>query len=299
MNTDSKQLATCKVGGVQLEWMIDSGAGANVIGADVWRFLKEQQVKVDFQTKSVAKKLFTYGGHKLSIKGMFIAEISTKKSSISDKVYVVNETGANLLGKKAATKLGILKIDTSICAVKSAAEQIGKVKGVVVTVEVDPKVKPIQHTQSRVPIPLQPKVEKELAKLLEQDIIESAPRDSPWISRLVVRPKAGNADEIRICVDMRDANKAIVPQHHPLPTFDDIIPHLHNCKYFSKIDLNKAFHQIELAEESRPITTFATHNGYFRYKRLTFGMSCASEVFQNVIERVLIGIVGDKQAMHG
>lgn len=294
MSSDSSHLATCKVGGVQLDWTIDSGAGANVISVDVWEFLKSRKVEVEFQTNKVAKKLFTYGGHKLSIKGMFIAEISTKKSSISDKVYVVEEGGANLLGKRAATKLGILKIDTSICAVLSAEEKIGKVKGVVVTVEVDPTVKPIQHTQSRVPIPLQPKVERELAKLLKQDIIEPAPRDSPWISRLVVRPKAGNAEEIRICVDMRDANKAIVPQHHPLPTFDDIIPHLHNCKYFSKIDLNKAFHQIELAEESRAITTFASHNGYFRYKRLTFGMSCASEVFQNIIERVLVGIKGVK-----
>lgn len=99
---------------------------------------------------------------------------------------------------------------------------------------------------------------------------------------------------MRLCVDMRDANKAIVPQHHPLPTFDDIIPHLNNCKIFSKIDLNKAFHQVEMAEGSRGITTFATHNGYFRYKRLNFGMCCASEVFQNVIERILAGIADVK-----
>ncbi|XP_062709152.1 uncharacterized protein K02A2.6-like [Aedes albopictus] len=294
MNSDGSNSASCKVGGVQIDWMIDSGAGANVISADAWEYLKSRKVKVEFQTGTVAKKLFTYGGHKLSIKGMFIAEISTKESSISDKIYVVEEGGANLLGKKAATKLGILRIDTSVCTVRSDDERIGKVKDVVVSVQVDPTVKPVQHTQSRVPIPLQAKVEKELEKLLKHDIIEPAPRDSPWISRLVVRPKAGNPEEIRICVDMRDANKAIVPQHHPLPTFDDIIPHLHNCKYFSKIDLNKAFHQVELAEESRVITTFASHNGYFRYKRLTFGMNCASEVFQNIMERVLVGIKGVK-----
>lgn len=293
-SSENIDMAPCKVGGVQLNWMIDSGAGVNVISADVWKFLKDNKVKVEFQTAKVAKKLLTYGGHKLSVKGMFVAEISTKRSSISDRLYVVQEGGANLLGKRAATKLGILKIDTSVCAVQQVEEKIGKVKGVVVTVDVDPQVKPIQQTQSRIPIPLQPKVEREIEKLLQQDIIERAPRDSPWISRLVVRPKTGNANEIRLCVDMRDANKAIVPQHHPLPTFDDIIPHLHNCKFFSKIDLNKAFHQIELAEESRAITTFAAHNGYFRYKRLTFGMNCASEVFQNIIERVLAGIKGVK-----
>ncbi|XP_055584741.1 uncharacterized protein K02A2.6-like [Uranotaenia lowii] len=290
MNPDPANMVKCKIGGVPLRWLIDSGAGANVISSEVWKFLKSQNVQLQYQTDQVTKKLYTYGGHKLSVKGMFIADIATKKSAVSDTVFVVEEIGVNLLGKNAAIKLGILKIDTTICTIGTNMEKIGKVKRVVVAVQIDPKIKAVQHTQSRIPIPLQPKVERELQKLLEQDIIEPAPSDSPWISRLVVRPKPGNNDEIRICVDMRDDNKAIVPQHHPLPIFDEIIPHLNDCKYFSKIDLNKAFHQVELGEESRPITTFASHNGYFRYKRLTFGMNCAAEVFQNIIERVLAGI---------
>ncbi|XP_055622583.1 uncharacterized protein K02A2.6-like [Toxorhynchites rutilus septentrionalis] len=293
-NPDQNEMVKCKIGGVKLNWTIDSGAGVNVISSETWKYLKDHEVKVHYHTGHVSKTLLAYGNNKLSVKGMFVAEIAIKKSSIRDKVYVVREGGNNLLGRKTAMELGILKIDTSICAVQSSEEKIGKVKDVLVTVQVDPTVKPVQHTQSRVPIPLQPKVEREIEKLLKQDIIEPAPRDSPWISRLVVRPKSGTIDEVRLCVDMREANKAIIPQHHPLPTFDDIIPHLNNCKIFSKIDLNKAFHQIELAEESRAITTFASHNGYYRYKRLTFGMNCASEVFQNVIERVLAGIPGVK-----
>lgn len=285
---DDDDRVACKVGGVKLNWMVDSGAGVNVISEETWSFLKKQKVEVEYQTKKVAKTLLAYGNHRLSVKGMFVAKIETKKSCVRDKVFVVKESGLNLLGRKAAKDLGILKIDTSICTIKKSDDTVGKVKGVTVSIQIDPDVKPVQHSQCRIPIPLQPKVENELRKLLEEDIIERAPRDSPWISRLVVRPKAG--DEVRLCVDMRDANKAIVPQHHPLPTFDDIIPHLHNCKVFSKIDLNKAFHQIELSEDSRAITTFAAHDGYYRYKRLTFGMNCASEVFQSVIERVLAGI---------
>lgn len=293
-NPNTGDKVTCTVGGVKLAWLVDSGAGVNVISESTWEYLKSQRIKVEQQTRQVTKKLLTYGNHRLTVKGMFTAMISTKKTSVSDKVYVVEESGANLLGRKAATSLEILKIDTSICAVHQKEAEIGKVKGVLVNILVDPKVKPVQHTQCRIPIPLQPKVEQELQKLLRQDIIEPAPLDSPWISRLVVRPKAGDQNEVRLCVDMRDANKAIIPQHHPLPTFDDIIPHLNNCKIFSKIDLNKAFHQVEMAESSRAITTFATHNGYFRYKRLNFGMNCASEIFQNVIERILAGIRGVK-----
>jgi len=38
-----------------------------------------------------------------------------------------------------------------------------------------------------------------------------------------------------------------------------------------------AYHQLVVRESSRFITTFYTHAGLFRYKRLHFGISSASE----------------------
>lgn len=212
--------------------------------------------------------------------------MATKQKVAEAQIYVVENGTCCLLGRKTATDLGILNINTAVWAVQGADERIGKIKGVVARNQVNPEAKPVQQTQCHVPIPLRERTEKEIQRLLSQEVIEEAPRDSPWISRLVVRPKVGEPSAVRLCVDMRDANQAIVPQQYPLPTFNNIVPHLHNCKWFSKIDLNKAFHQVVLAEDSREITTFAAHNGYFRYKRLMFGLSCASEVFQGIIERM-------------
>ncbi|XP_055615386.1 uncharacterized protein K02A2.6-like [Toxorhynchites rutilus septentrionalis] len=230
-----------------------------------------------------------YGNNNLQVIDEFTANIATKYNNVVAEVFVVKNKGASLLSRDTATQLQILKIDTNMWIVNEN-NKIGKVAGFEVSLQIDDKVKPVQHTKCHVPIPLQEKVQSEIDHLLEQDIIETAPRDSPWISRLVISPKAGDPVSVRLCVNMRAANKAIVPQHYPLPTFDDIVPHLHNCKWFSKIDLTKAFHQVVLAKECRFITTFATHQGYYRYKRLTFGMNCASEVFQSIIERVLKGI---------
>ncbi|XP_055623134.1 uncharacterized protein LOC129766585 [Toxorhynchites rutilus septentrionalis] len=141
-NPDQNEMVKCKIGGVKLNWTIDSGAGVNVISSETWKYLKDHEVKVHYHTGHVSKTLLAYGNNKLSVKGMFVAEIATKKSSIRDKVYVVREGGNNLLGRKTAMELGILKIDTSICAVQSSEEKIGKVKDVLVTVQVDPTVKP-------------------------------------------------------------------------------------------------------------------------------------------------------------
>ena len=51
------------------------------------------------------------------------------------------------------------------------------------------------------------------------------------------------------------------------------------------------YHQIELDQKSRPITTFATPIWLRRYKRLSLRITSASECYQHVLEqRVLKGL---------
>ena len=47
---------------------------------------------------------------------------------------------------------------------------------------------------------------------------------------------------------------------------------------------------MELSPESREITTFATPDGLFRYKRLLYGVCSASEQYQHEIASALAGI---------
>ena len=67
---------------------------------------------------------------------------------------------------------------------------------------------------------------------------------------------------------------------------------LNGSKIFSKLGLNQGYHQLEISEKSRNITTFTTHVGLRRYKRLNFGLTCASEFFQNTIRTSLEGLEG-------
>ncbi|GFR83013.1 transposon Ty3-G Gag-Pol polyprotein [Elysia marginata] len=45
---------------------------------------------------------------------------------------------------------------------------------------------------------------------------------------------------------MREANKAIKRERHPMPTIEDLINELNGSTVFSRIDLHQAFHQLEL-----------------------------------------------------
>ena len=82
---------------------------------------------------------------------------------------------------------------------------------------------------------------------------------------------------------MTEPNKAI--ERPVIPAIDDIMYQVNGAKIFSKIDLKNGYHQLELDESSRNITTFSTHQGLARFCRLNFGTSSAAEIFHNEISK--------------
>ena len=133
-----------------------------------------------------------------------------------------------------------------------------------------------------------------LEELEQQDIIERVPENqpTPWVSPIIAVPKKDGG--VRICVDMRLANEAIKRVRHPILTVDDVSFELNGAQYFSKLDLSQAYHQLELDEASRYITTFSTHIGLFRYKRLNYGTNVTAEIFQHTLQAQLQGLQGVK-----
>ncbi len=84
------------------------------------------------------------------------------------------------------------------------------------TLHIDKSVKPVTQKPRRIPFHLRQKTEAELQRLENLGIIEDAEGPTPWVSQLVVRNKPKNPDEVRICIDMRDGNKAITREKHPI-----------------------------------------------------------------------------------
>ena len=99
---------------------------------------------------------------------------------------------------------------------------------------------------------------------------------------------------IRLCIDMREPDKAIIRERHNMPTLDELIHALNGVTVFNKLDLFNGYHQFELHPSSRYITTFRTHNSLYRYKRLNFGILSASEIFQEHIRNIISHIKSTK-----
>ena len=213
----------------------------------------------------------------------------------------------NLLSYNTAQKLGLITISVNTTTVtdvnKNSPESlqeefeclfggIERLRNKIVKLHVDPDITPRQQPHRSIPFHVRGDVEKELERLQRLDVIERVEGPTPWISPIVVGPK--KSAEVRICVDMGEAKKAVKREKHLMPTIDDLIADLNGATHLSTRDLSSGYHQLELAPESRFVTTFSTHVGLRRYKRLPFGIYAASEIFQESIKELLTGLPGCK-----
>ena len=65
---------------------------------------------------------------------------------------------------------------------------------------------------------------------------------------------------------------------------DGILDKLRRAKYISKIDLENAYFQVELSEESWQYTAFAVPGwGLCQFKKMPFGLTNAPTTFQRLI----------------
>ena len=86
------------------------------------------------------------------------------------------------------------------------------------------------------------------------------------------------------------ASEATYRVRYPIPTVNDISIDLNHAEYFSKLDLAQAYNQLPLEEDSRYITSFSTHVGLFRYKRLAYGVNASAKILQHALQKNLQGI---------
>ncbi|XP_062600099.1 uncharacterized protein K02A2.6-like [Saccostrea cucullata] len=317
----SKNDFSVSIGGIDTKVIIDSGASVNVIDRHLWEQLKEQKVKCHRQSKASTKKLYPYGSNKpLTVAGSFVADVCTRDRGVSAEFFVVEESGQALLSYDTSTHLGVLQIqETSTVAPVHTVNStdikteilgkfpkvftgLGKLRDFQLKIPIDESVHPVIQSVRRVPYHLRSKLDQKLDELEKMDVIERVKGPSQWVSPIVVVPKKNS--DIRICVDMRRANEAVVRERYQIPTVDEILQDLNQSKVYSKLDIKWAYHQLELTPDSREITTFMTPRGLYRYKRLLFGVNCAPEMYNKIIQQTLgdlpgVNAIYDDVVVHG
>ena len=110
-----------------------------------------------------------------------------------------------------------------------------------------------------------------------------------WVSSMHVEHKPGKT---RICLDPKELNESIKREHYPMRTIEEVTAQMPNAAVFSIIDATSGYWQIKLSEESSYLTTYNTPFGRYRYLRMPFGISSASEIWQRAMEEEFGDIEG-------
>ncbi|KAI0211543.1 hypothetical protein LSAT2_003646 [Lamellibrachia satsuma] len=93
-----------------------------------------------------------------------------------------------------------------------------------ITLHINTEIKPVAQPLRRIPFNLRNKVDEKIKELVERDIIEGVDGPTPWLNAVVIVPTS-NSSDIRLCIDMRRADEAIVLGRYPTPTFSGGIPY--------------------------------------------------------------------------
>ena len=142
---------------------------------------------------------------------------------------------------------------------------------------------PIKQRAYRVGYEERREITKQVNEMLEKNILEFS--DSPWSSPVVLVRKKDRT--LRFCVDYRKLNAETKKDNYPLPRIDDALDRLSGAKFFTSVDCDQAYHQVEMEEADKEKTAFITPDGLYQFKVMSFGLRNAPATFQRLMDFVL------------
>ena len=110
--------------------------------------------------------------------------------------------------------------------------------------------------------------------------------NSPWASPVVlVKKKDGS---LRFCIDLRKLNARTIKDAYSLPQIKESLDCLNGASIFTSLDLKSGYWQVELDDESIPLTAFTVGPlGFYECIHMPFGLTNAPATFQHLMESCL------------
>lgn len=125
-------------------------------------------------------------------------------------------------------------------------------------------------------------MKEHIADLLDKGIIR--PSDSQYASPAFLVPKKGG--KTRMVIDYRKINGIIDLDNQPMPTIESAFQHLGHARFYSLLDMNAAYNQIPLDEESRKYTSFVVPWAQYEFNYLPFGLASGSMVLTSLVDKI-------------
>lgn len=275
---------TLKVNSTPVKFKIDCGADVSVM-------TRSQYNKLATRPKLREDRSTLRGvGGKLRSDGVFSTTVSLKDHQYNFDIHVVPESENNLLSRSVSQMMDLIELKIGEVS-EDVFGECGKLNTEPVKIQLREGATPYHvRVARRIPLPLMSSVTKELQRMENAEVIQKITEPTDWCSPLVVtRKKTGG---VRLCVDLRVLNKAVLRERYMIPTIEDVKVKLAGGHVFTSLDAASGYYQIPLDQDSQKLTTFMTPQGRYCFRRLPFGITSASELFQRKMGDLFDGLEG-------
>ena len=164
---------------------------------------------------------------------------------------------------------------------------IPAMKGPPMKFHIDPDAVPVSRRKP-IPVPLhwQEQVEQDLLRDIDLGILERVPHGEPtdWCFPMVVTRKHDGSP--RRTIDLSSLNKFCKREAHTSKSPFQMARAVPSHSHKTVLDAWNGFHLVEIREEDRRYTTFATSLGLLRYKRAPQGYLSSGDGFNRRVDDI-------------
>ena len=144
--------------------------------------------------------------------------------------------------------------------------------------------RPFKERYRKIPPHQYEEVQKHLQEMLAIGAIQRS--TGPWASPVVLVCKKDGS--LWFCIDLRKLNNQTIKDAQSLPRIEDSLDCLNGAAIFTSLDLHSGYWQVEMTEDSKPLTTFTVGPlGFYECVWMPFGLTNAPATFQHLMETCL------------
>ena len=173
------------------------------------------------------------------------------------------------------------------------------IKDAEINIQLKPGHYPVKQKARPVPLHLQKDVGRELERLIKSGHLEKINNvdEDCFVSPVVITVKSDKS--VKIALDSRKLNESCIKMRPHMPNMEELLNQISVAitrdrtlqLFMSKIDLDYAYGQMKLSEETSRQCVFAltggNFNGYYRFKKGFYGLADIPTIFQEKIDRTL------------
>ena len=212
------------------------------------------------------------------------SDVHGKDASKDEKTFMVDMEDSKYEGGQRKRLESVLEICNE--AFTKNERETGCTDVIVHHVKI-PSPKPVYISYKRAQGPeIRKEVDNQTDGFLAAGIVKES--ESPYCSPIVmVRKKYGGW---RYCVDLRRINQMTEKVTFPMPRIEDALRKFKKPKYFSTMDLYKAYYQVPVAEEDQKYYAFSDGKRHLQFTRCPMGAKNSGSTLAMLMELVLRGL---------